>query len=325
MVIVLSLLSENLSSLSPYHVFNRKQWSRYKSNLLISLSESDISSLVGVGESISLQEVEDVYLPLCRLLSMLIKQTVSSSIVASSFLSKPVHRCPYIIGIAGSVAVGKSTTARLVQALLSRIMPDKTVSLVTTDGFLFNNNYLRENHLWGRKGFPESYNLSLLIDFLISVAAGKGDLKVPVYSHHRYDILKDEYLTVDHPDVLILEGLNILQTGSQLLDQRQFTPFVSDFLNFSIFVNADTASIRTWYLDRLLAFYHNQLKEPDAYFHFLSKLREEELLKFGSKVWQEVNELNLYENILPFRQRANLILHKSADHSVSELLLRSLF
>jgi type I pantothenate kinase len=324
-VVVLTPLSDSMSSSSAYHVFTPDQWSRYRSNIVMTLSELDIASLRGVGENICLQEAEDIYLPLCSLLSMLIERTVTTALVASEFLDKPVYNCPYVIGVAGSVAVGKSTTARLIKALLSNAMPDKKVDLVTTDGFLYPNAYLQHHDLMGRKGFPESYDLSALLNFLTSICAGKGDLEVPIYSHHYYDVMQDEKLIIDQPDVLILEGLNILQTGSQLLGERQFSPFVSDFLNFSIFVDAKTEDIRQWYLDRLLSFSGDQLQQQDACFHFLCKLHKEELLKFGAKIWQEVNELNLLENILPFRQRANLILHKTADHSVSEVLLRSLF
>ncbi len=324
-MIVLTPLSDSVGSLSAYHVFTPSQWSRYRSNIVMTLSESDIASLRGVGENICLQEAGDIYLPLCRLLSMLIERTVTTALIASNFLDKPVNSRPYIIGVAGSVAVGKSTTARLIKALLSNIMPDKNVELVTTDGFLQPNKYLQQYDLMTRKGFPESYDLSSLLSFLTSLCAGKRDLEVPIYSHHHYDVMQDEKLIIDQPDVLILEGLNILQTGSHSVIGEKLSPFVSDYLNFSIFVDAEINDIKSWYLARLLSFYHNQLQQEDAYFHFLSKLHEEELLKFGSKVWHEVNELNLLENILPFRQRANLVLHKAVDHSVSEVLLRSLF
>ncbi len=267
-----------------------------------------------------MQEVEEIYLPLSRLLSLYVTATQSLYQVSSAFLGNPEPKVPYIIGIAGSVAVGKSTTSRILQALLSRWPDHPKVSLVTTDGFLYPLAELEKRDLLSQKGFPESYDIQNLLAFLTAIKSGEGPVYAPVYSHHTYDILPDERIEVDWPDIVIVEGLNILQTGPI----EEAGVFVSDFFDFTIFVDAETSSVKQWFIERVLQFRETAFQDPSAYFHSISKMTEEETMKFSDRVWHEINERNLFENILPFRDRAQLILRKGPSHSVDKVLLRKL-
>ena len=305
------------NKLSPYCEFDRQQWSHYRNDEPLTLTEDDLDNLRGVNEMVSLKEVEDFYLPLSRLLNLYVTQKQSLHHVTSDFLDSEAPRVPYIIGVAGSVAVGKSTTSRILQALLSRWPNHPNVALVTTDGFLFPNSELEKQGLMSRKGFPESYDVKSLIRFLSDLKAGEKNTEVPLYSHSIYDIIPDEMMQVSQPDIVIIEGLNILQASGANI-------FVSDFLDFSIYVDADTNSIKQWYLDRVLYFCQGPFREPDNYFHHLSKLNLEEQMKFAEKVWHEINEQNLIENIMPFRERAGLILHKAENHDIDKVMLRKL-
>lgn len=309
--------------LSAYLAFNREQWCRYRKDAPLTLDENDLERLHGQNEVVSLKEVEEIYLPLSRLLSFYVSATQTLHQATSKFLGAPEPKVPYIIGVAGSVAVGKSTTSRILQALLSRWPNHPKVALVTTDGFLYSMEELKKREIVNRKGFPESYDIQKLLTFLQDIKSGKNNVKAPIYSHHLYDIVPDEFIIINKPDIVIVEGLNILQTGAQK-PGRQPQIFVSDFFDFTIFVDAPIEVIKKWYVDRVIAFVEGPFTKSDAYFHYLTKMNKEELEKFAEKVWHEINELNLFENILPFKNRAHLILKKSADHAVEKVYLRKL-
>lgn len=307
----------------PYQSFTREQWEQYRHDTPLVLNESDLERLHGVNETVSLREISDVYLPLARLLNMYVSEMQSLHDVTSNFLSTPSSKVPYIIGISGSVAIGKSTVSRVLEALLSRWDNHRSVQVVTTDGFLYPRAVLEAEGLMQRKGFPESYDVEKLLDFLIALKSGNPEVKVPVYSHEIYDIVPDTFIELNQPDIVIVEGLNILQTGLRRPGKQPRT-FVSDFLDFSIFVDADVSSIEAWFVERVLYFCKTSFQDPNNYFHYLTDFLPEERIKFAQRVWREINELNLYENILPFRERAKLILHKAADHHVDQILLRKI-
>jgi len=308
---------------SPYLSFTRADWLKFRQDMPLTLSESDLASLHGQVETVSMQEVIEVYLPLSRLLSLYVTATQELHRVTSDFLGRPAPKVPYIIGVAGSVAVGKSTTSRVLQTLLSHWPNHPHVALLTTDGFLYPLQTLQKMNLLNRKGFPESYDVAQLLELLHNVKAGMHGLKAPVYSHHLYDVVPDEYVTIEQPDILIVEGLNILQTGVAA-GAKPASAFVSDYFDFSIFVDAEIASIRQWYIDRVNLFYHTTFREPGSYFHHLTKLAPKQLIEFAEQVWREINEVNLLENILPYKNRADLILHKNSLHRVDKVKLRKL-
>jgi type I pantothenate kinase len=302
-----------------YSCFQREQWRCFSSGENLTLQESDLAALRGVNETVSLDEVEEVYLPLAKLLHLLRHQFLAHQQVVSEFLAESRRCIPYIVGIAGSVAVGKSTTARLMQALLVKGW-DLRVDIVATDGFLMSKTELSAKNLMSRKGFPESYHLDKLLDFLCALKSGKQYCEVPMYSHEIYDIVPDERQVIEQPDVVIIEGLNILQTGP--VGGRSVPAFVSDFLDFSLFVHANEAHIEHWFIERVVKFCSTEFNDPDAYFYFLSQMSEVEVRQFAAKTWREINGLNLRENILPFKDRADCILNKSLDHSVQSVQLR---
>lgn len=308
---------------SAYLTFSRQEWRGFRCDTPLTLTESDLDALHGQIETVSLKEVEEIYLPLSRCLSFYVTAMQTLHQATQQFLGKPEPKVPYIIGVAGSVAVGKSTTSRILQALLSRWPNHPRVSLVTTDGFLYPNHILEAQDILNKKGFPESYDVTALKQFLIDVKSGKDTVNAPVYSHQLYDILPHEYVTVSKPDILILEGLNILQSGAQKTGQ-QSTLFISDFFDFSIFVDADVAIIKEWYIHRVVKFSQTAFKNPNAHFHYLSKMHPEAVVQFAENVWTDINELNLFQNILPCRDRAQLILKKDRNHAVEEVKLRKL-
>lgn len=307
---------------SAYLTFTRKEWLNFRHDAPMTLTEADLEALQGQVESISLQEVADIYLPLSRLLSFYVEAAQHVHQATEQFLGKSEPKVPYIIGIAGSVAVGKSTTSRVLKALLSRWPGHPNVQVVTTDGFLYPNYFLEQNGWMDRKGFPESYDLGAFLQFLIDVKSGKSLVKAPIYSHQSYDIIPKTFLDVRKPDILIVEGLNILQTS--MLKPYQTPIFISDFFDFSIFVDAEMDVISSWYVDRVVKFSQTTFCDPASYFHSLSKLSMSEIKTFAEGVWKKINAVNLIQNILPCRDRAQLILKKDENHAVSEVRLRKL-
>ena len=313
----------NLSGYSPYNQFSREEWGRLRADTPLTLTEQDLVRMRGQNEQVALDEVADIYLPLTRLLNLYVTKTQELYRDSAEFLRNPAARVPYIIGLGGSVAVGKSTTSRILQALLARWPHHPKVDLVTTDGFLHSNRVLGERGLMPRKGFPESFNLAALIQFVSDVKAGRRCIQVPVYSHHIYDIVPGEYTVVDQPDIIIIEGLNVLQTGLDATTHKA-SVFVSDYFDFTIYVHADTEVVHRWYVDRFMNFRERALHDPTSFFSIFANLTEAEASAHATRIWVEINEVNLNENILPTRERAKLILNKGADHSVQSVLLRKI-
>ncbi|MCZ4296097.1 type I pantothenate kinase [Vibrio sinaloensis] len=306
--------------MTPYLSFNRQQWAALRNAVPMTLSETDLVELQGVNESLTMDEVEEIYLPLARLLNLYVAARQSRNSVLNNFLENQESAPPFIIGIAGSVAVGKSTTARLLKALLSRWDNHPKVELVTTDGFLYPKKVLDERGIMHRKGFPESYDIKQLVAFVSDVKAGKPNLEVPVYSHITYDIT-DEVKVVDRPDVLIIEGLNVLQSGMDY-PHDPHRVFVSDFLDFSLYVDAESTIIEQWYVERFLKFRQGAFTKPGSYFSHYTKLTEPQAIEKAHSIWQAINGVNLDANILPTKGRAHLILQKGQNHKVEQVLLR---
>lgn len=308
-------------TISPYFIFSREKWASLRDSEPMTLTEDELGTLKGINEELSIEEVEDIYLPLSRLLSYYVNARVGRQVVLSEFLKEDVVKVPFIIGIAGSVSVGKSTTARVLQALLSRWSEHTRVSLITTDGFLYPNAILEEKDIMLKKGFPQSYDIKLLLDFVMDVKSGKEVVKAPRYSHLIYDIVQGEYDSVEQSDILILEGLNVLQSSKDYPADKP-RPFVSDFVDFSIYVDAEEDRLEHWYISRFLKFRKGAFSDPKSYFHSYTKLTDAEAVKTAKTIWREINRKNLRRNILPTRERASLILHKSDNHKVDYVKLR---
>ena len=309
--------------ISPFQRFNRDEWSRLRAGTPMTLDELDVKQLSGINERLSIKEVEDIYLPLSRLLNLHVGASQELYAVTSRFLATDDGKMPFILGLAGSVAVGKSTTARVLQALLARWPNHPRVGLVSTDGFLLPNLELEAKGIMHRKGFPESFDTMRLIKFIADVKAGKPKMEAPVYSHFFYDVIPGQTITIDLPDILIVEGLNVLQPGRVVKDGRA-VPFVSDYFDFSIYIDADAKVIENWYLERFKRLRETAFRDPAAYFHRYAKMREDEAVEKAVEIWREINLVNLEENICTTRERADLILHKAANHRVDTVLLRKL-
>jgi type I pantothenate kinase len=301
-----------------YLTFSRDDWAVLRAATPLTLRQHDLDSLKGINERIDLDEVVAVYLPLSRLLNLYVSAVQDLQRVSATFLGSMAPRVPYVIGIAGSVAVGKSTFARILQALLSRWPNHPQVDLVTTDGFLYPNAVLIERNLMDRKGFPESYDTRSLLAFLRAVKSGEPEVTAPVYDHVAYDVLPDETVMVRQPDIVIVEGLNVLQVN------REGAEFVSDYFDFSIYVDADVADIEDWYVQRFFALRETVFRNPDSFFRNFADLDEEQAEETARQIWTTINGRNLRENIEPTRERASLIIRKERDHRVSQVSLRKL-
>jgi type I pantothenate kinase len=303
---------------SPFLSFTREQWARLRGGTAMTLREEDVAELSGITEALSMAEVEEVYLPLSRLLNLHIAAVQDLHRVSSRFLGTLAPKVPYVIAIAGSVSAGKSTTARLLRTLLSRWPDHPRVDLVTTDGFLFPNAVLHDRDLMQRKGFPESYDRPRLVRFISDLKSGLSPLQVPVYSHLQYDILPDVWHTIDRPDIVILEGLNVLQSGTA------HSVFVSDFVDFSIYVDASEEALEGWFMNRFQTLRKTAFRDPESFFHSLATMPDGEATAIARNAWTNINLANLHENILPTRERAKLILEKGESHVVERVLLRRL-
>ena len=310
--------------LSPYRIFSRAEWARLRADTPLTLTADEVQRLQSLNDPISLDEVVAIYLPLSRLLSLYVAAMQNLFKGTQRFLLGEAEvKVPYIIGVAGSVAVGKSTTARVLKALLARWPNTPKVDLVTTDGFLLPNDELTRLGLMDRKGFPESYDTGALLHFLADIKAGKRNVKAPVYSHLVYDVVPEEGAVIDRPDLLIVEGLNVLQPARLPKDGKAI-PFVSDFFDFSIYLDADEADLHRWYVDRFLRLRQTAFRDPLSFFRKYAEISEEEAISTADSLWNRINLVNLRENILPTRQRASLILHKGASHRIEQVALRRL-
>ncbi|MGE0446666.1 MAG: type I pantothenate kinase [Vicinamibacterales bacterium] len=307
--------------LSHYVELSRAEWARLRDATPLPLSEAQLRPLGGLTEHVSLDEVADIYLPLSRLLNLYVAAAQSRHQATGTFLGSPDTRVPYVIGVAGSVAVGKSTTSRVLKALLSHWPSHPRVDLVTTDGFLFPQRVLEARGLADRKGFPESYDQRRLVQFLADVKSGVPDVQAPVYSHLAYDIVPGEYQAISQPDVVIVEGLNVLQTGRGRAG-RPLPIFVSDFFDFSIYVDASEADIQQWYVERFLRLRETVFRDPSSYFHRYAALSTEDAVATATRIWQTINLVNLRQNVAPTRARAHLVLDKGRDHAVRRVRLR---
>jgi type I pantothenate kinase len=309
------------AKVSPYLVFPRAEWAKLRAGTPLTLAEQDLARLKSLNDPISLDEVVEIYLPLSRLLSLYVAATQGLYDATRTFLGTRDGQTPYIIGVAGSVAVGKSTMARVLRALLRRWPNTPKVELMATDGFLLPNAVLQREGLMERKGFPESYDLPALLAFLSDIKAGRRHVAAPVYSHLVYDIVPGETVAVDRPDILIVEGLNVLQT-SRLPKDGRAVPFVSDFFDFAVYLDADESVIHRWYVERFLRLRETAFRDPASYFHRYAAISEAEARATADGLWNRINLVNLRENILPTRPRANLILKKGPKHTVDEVALR---
>ena len=307
--------------LNPYHRFSKAEWAKYRDGEPMTLSAADIERLRALTDPISLAEAEEISLPLSRLISFYVEASQAVHRVSTRFLGAEDTKVPFIIGVAGSVASGKSTTSRILRALLRRWRTSPKVDLVTTDGFLLPNAVLEERGLAARKGFPESYDRGALLTFLSDIKSGKADVKVPVYSHLIYDVLPGEFVTIDRPDILIVEGLNILQPG-ELPKTGKPILFASDFIDFSIYIDADEQDLRNWFMVRFRALRESAFTDPKSFFRRLAEMPTEEAEAFGLEAWDNINLPNLRQNILPTRGRADLILKKAGNHQIEEVQLR---
>lgn len=314
-------MKQGAANYTPYLHFSRAEWAKLKDDQLLHVLGNEIDSLRALNEPLTEEEIVQIYLPLSRLLTFYIAASQELYAVTDKFLHASIIKVPFIIGIAGSVAVGKSTTARVLKRLLSLWPGHPKVELVTTDGFLYSNKILEQRNLLERKGFPESYDARKLIRFLADLKSGKPKVLAPVYSHLYYDIVQEDHW-IAQPDIVIIEGINVLQAGRPT--DKTFRVFVSDFFDFSIYVDAAADHIERWYVERFETLKKTAFRDPASYFHRFANLSTEESVAMAKKIWSEINKPNLTENILPTRNRAKLILKKGPDHFVEEVWLRKL-
>ena len=308
---------------SPYRVFSRAEWATLRADTPMTLEPAEIARLRSMHDRLDMSVVAEIYLPLSRLLSLYVAATQRLFRAQQGFLGTEDAKVPYIIGVGGSVEVGKSTTARVLQALLARWPNVPKVDLLTTDGFLYPNAVLAREGLMEKKGFPESYDLPGLLRFLSDIKAGRHPVRAPIYSHLIYDVIPNEQIEIDRPEILIVEGLNVLQAG-RLPKDGKAVPFVSDFFDFSVYLDADEGVLLSWYVDRFLALRGTAFADPKSYFHRYARLSDEEAVATATSIWNRINLVNLRENILPTRPRADLILKKGESHEVEEVALRRL-
>jgi type I pantothenate kinase len=310
---------------TPYTTFSHDEWARLRAATPLTLSEADLTRVRGINEALSLEEVAKIYLPLSRLLNLYVGATQGLYHARAQFLGDLTAKVPFVIGVAGSVAVGKSTASRVLRELLARWPNHPKVDLVTTDGFLFPNRVLKSRGLMERKGFPESYDVKRLVRFVADVKSGRAEVDAPVYSHLRYDIVPDERITVRQPDIMIVEGLNVLHsTAVPRTTPKTPRVFVSDFFDFSIFVDAKESHILEWYVNRFLTLRRTAFTNPKSYFHRYAGMSDREAEETARDIWTRINGVNLRENILPTRTRAALILEKGLDHRIEQVLLRKI-
>lgn len=314
-------MARRTPALDPYRHFTKAEWGKLRDGQPMTLDQADIERLRSLSDPISLAEAEEVYLPLSRLLAYYVEAVQNLHRVSTRFLSTPDDKVPFIIGVAGSVAVGKSTTARILQALLARWPSSPRVDLVTTDGFLHPNAVLETRGLMERKGFPESYDRARFVNFLADIKSGKPNVGVPVYSHLVYDVVPGEEITIDRPDILIVEGLNILQPG-ELPKTGNPILFASDFIDFSVYIDAETSDLEAWFIERFFRLRETAFRDPNSFFRRFAEMSREEAEGFARMVWETINLPNLLENVLPTRGRADLILKKGRDHRVEDVQLR---
>ena len=311
-----------LASTDRFVHFSRDEWANLRAATPLTLRDPELDRLRGINERIDLDEVATVYLPLSRLLNLYVNATQDLHKVSATFLGSISPKVPYIIGVAGSVAVGKSTFARILQTLLAQWPDHPKVDLITPDGFLYPNAVLEERGIMGRKGFPESYDTRELLRVLREIKSGAASVEAPVYSHVVYDIIPDRRVVIEQPDIVILEGLNVLQTGPARGERA--TEFVSDYFDFSIYVDAAVADIEQWYVERFITLRESVFQDPDSFFRHYAGLTDDEAIDIAHGIWREINGRNLRENIEPTRERASLIVRKRKDHRVERVSLRRL-
>ncbi|MGO1243826.1 MAG: type I pantothenate kinase [Sphingobacterium sp.] len=311
-------LGDNNEINSPFQLIERAEWKKLNGLFAHKLAQDDVKNLQALNEPLTIAEIEDIYFPLAHLLDIFIQQYRESHSLVTGYLNKHTQRLPFVIGIAGSVAAGKSTTARVLQKVLSMLPGKPNVDLVTTDGFLYPNHILNDRNILNRKGFPESYDTRLLLNFLSAMKSGEPEFEVPVYSHLEYDILKDQTQIIKMPDILIVEGINVLQVNSTTGNNV----FVSDYFDYSIYVDADESDIKDWYVARFESLRATSFQNKDSYFHRYADMDKQASIKMATNIWNEINRPNLRENILPTRYRADLILKKGAHHFVRNIRVR---